>query len=92
MTGLNRILLCFDNSSKITKCIFSLFMIFIDIPLQIYVAGHNISTDLDDAFQNLGYCPQHDALWELVTLKEHLKCYALLKGVPKNRVDTLVRQ
>ncbi len=29
----------------------------------------------------VGYCPQFDALYELLTVREHLKFYAAIKGV-----------
>lgn len=39
-----------------------------------------------DVHQNLGYCPQFDAIDELLTGKEHLEFYARLRGVPENEV------
>lgn len=58
---------------------------------EIYVGGHNIQTELDEAFRSLGYCPQFDTIWETITLKQHLKCFSLIKGVPRNKVDNAVR-
>lgn len=57
---------------------------------QIFVDGNNIETDLKKAFQSLGYCPQFDALWEEITIREHLKCYGLIKGVLPKDINTLV--
>lgn len=34
----------------------------------------------------LGYCPQHDALWKNITVREHLECYAAIRGVPKQDI------
>ena len=31
--------------------------------------------------QHIGYCPQHDALLELLTVREHLALFAQIKGV-----------
>lgn len=39
-----------------------------------------------DVHQNLGYCPQFDAIDELLTGQEHLEFYARLRGVPENEV------
>lgn len=39
-----------------------------------------------DVHQNLGYCPQFDAIDELLTGREHLEFYARLRGVPENEV------
>lgn len=42
-----------------------------------------------DVHQNLGYCPQFDAIDELLTGQEHLEFYARLRGVPENEVTTV---
>ena len=33
--------------------------------------------------QHLGYCPQFDAIFPLLTGREHLKFFARLRGVPE---------
>ena len=38
----------------------------------------------------LGYVPQHDALLELLTAREHLQLYARIKGVPAAQLDAVV--
>lgn len=35
----------------------------------------------------IGYCPQFDALLEFLTAKEHLELYARIKGVPELMID-----
>ncbi|KAJ8299979.1 hypothetical protein KUTeg_021498 [Tegillarca granosa] len=32
--------------------------------------------------QNLGYCPQFDALYDELTAREHIQLYARLRGIP----------
>jgi ATP-binding cassette subfamily A (ABC1) protein 3 len=32
----------------------------------------------------MGVCPQHDSLYDNLTVKEHLEMYAVFKGVPKD--------
>ena len=34
----------------------------------------------------IGYCPQHDALLDLLTVREHLELYARIKGVSATAV------
>ena len=34
----------------------------------------------------MGVCPQHDVLWDDLTVKEHLQFFAGLKGVPSEKV------
>eukprot|EP00439_Symbiodinium_sp_Y106_P030368 s847_g3.t1 len=35
----------------------------------------------------LGYCPQFDALLELLTVQDHLELYASIRGLPKQAVE-----
>ncbi|XP_077189048.1 retinal-specific phospholipid-transporting ATPase ABCA4 isoform X2 [Paroedura picta] len=51
------------------------------------VAGYSILTHLSDVHQNMGYCPQFDAIDELLTGREHLYLYARLRGVPEAEVE-----
>ncbi|KAK4878287.1 hypothetical protein RN001_010793 [Aquatica leii] len=57
---------------------------------RVQVGGKNITCSLDNAFQLLGYCPQHDALWKNITVREHLECYAAIRGVPFKDVSRVV--
>ena len=47
---------------------------------------------LNSAFHSIGYCPQFDALWEDITVREHLKCYGLIKGVPMDVNKKLIKR
>ena len=40
--------------------------------------------------QRTGYCPQFDALIDLMTGREMLRMYAALRGVVSDRIDPLV--
>lgn len=40
-----------------------------------------------DVHQNMGYCPQFDAIDELLTGREHLHLYARLRGVPESEIS-----
>ncbi len=40
----------------------------------------------------LGYCPQFEALFELLTTREHLELYARIKGVPASHIEACVQQ
>lgn len=46
----------------------------------------SILTEILDVHQNMGYCPQFDALDELLTGREHLYLYARLRGVPESEI------
>uniref|UniRef100_A0A8C6U8H6 P-type phospholipid transporter n=1 Tax=Neogobius melanostomus TaxID=47308 RepID=A0A8C6U8H6_9GOBI len=60
-----------------------------DIPVsagEAFLNGYSIRTEMRDVHQNLGYCPQFDAINDLLTGQEHLEFYARLRGVPENEV------
>ena len=50
-----------------------------------FLAGLNLLTDVHKCRRKIGFCPQFDALFELLTAKEHLQLYARIKGI--NEVD-----
>ncbi|KAG7526745.1 retinal-specific ATP-binding cassette transporter-like isoform X1 [Solea senegalensis] len=50
------------------------------------VAGYSILTEILHVHQNMGYCPQFDAIDELLTGREHLYLYARLRGVPESEI------
>ncbi|XP_072260468.1 phospholipid-transporting ATPase ABCA1 isoform X4 [Pyxicephalus adspersus] len=53
---------------------------------EAFLKGHSILSNMQDVHQNMGYCPQFDAINELLTGREHLELYALLRGVPEKEV------
>ncbi|KPP65393.1 hypothetical protein Z043_116197, partial [Scleropages formosus] len=60
-----------------------------DIPMtggEAFLNGYSIRTQMADVHQNMGYCPQFDAIDELLTGREHLELYARLRGVPEKDV------
>ncbi|OXB61593.1 hypothetical protein ASZ78_006281 [Callipepla squamata] len=48
-----------------------------------HVPSRSVLTDLQAVHQNMGYCPQFDAITELLTGREHLQFYSRLRGVPE---------
>nr|XP_033774294.1 phospholipid-transporting ATPase ABCA1 [Geotrypetes seraphini] len=53
---------------------------------EAFLKGNSILTNIQEVHQNMGYCPQFDAINELLTGREHLELYALLRGVPEKEV------
>lgn len=45
------------------------------------VHGFDTAKEIESVHLSLGYCPQHDILWNDLTVKEHLLFYARLKGI-----------
>ncbi|MGH0124822.1 UNVERIFIED_CONTAM: hypothetical protein FKN15_074026 [Acipenser sinensis] len=53
---------------------------------EAFLNGKSVLSEIHDAHQNMGYCPQFDAINELLTGREHLELYAILRGVPEEEV------
>ncbi|KAJ4944110.1 hypothetical protein JOQ06_012655 [Pogonophryne albipinna] len=53
---------------------------------EAYLAGKSVTSEIDEVHQNMGYCPQFDAINDLLTGREHLEFYAILRGVPEKEV------
>ncbi|CAG8636281.1 17603_t:CDS:2 [Acaulospora morrowiae] len=51
----------------------------------------DIHTQMQRVYMSVGVCPQHDILWDDLTVSEHLLFYARLKGVPASQ-EKLVLQ
>ncbi|CAF5173767.1 unnamed protein product, partial [Rotaria sp. Silwood1] len=51
-----------------------------------YVNNYSVIKQLDDVRQNIGYCPQFDALDSLLTAREHLYFYARLCGIKQQNI------
>ncbi|KAL0868036.1 hypothetical protein ABMA27_008685 [Loxostege sticticalis] len=56
----------------------------------VMLGGENVNEPQASTFQMLGYCPQHDALWKNVTIREHIECYAAIRGVSKSDTPRIV--
>lgn len=46
----------------------------------------SVAQDPAAAHRSMGYCPQSDAIFDLLTGREHLELFARLRGVPKAQV------
>ena len=54
------------------------------------LCGMDMFTHRDEINQQIGYCPQFDALFDHLTGREHLELYARLKGVPEEQEQAAV--
>ena len=52
-----------------------------------YINQHSVVDDILAARQSMGYCPQFDALNDLLTAREHLKLYARIRGIQEDDVN-----
>ncbi|KAG9264555.1 ATP-binding cassette sub-family A member 3 [Astyanax mexicanus] len=60
-----------------------------------YINGYDICQDMALIRRSLGLCPQHDVLFDNLTVREHLLFYTQLKGYPRSKipdeVDRIIR-
>ncbi|ESN92004.1 hypothetical protein HELRODRAFT_90136, partial [Helobdella robusta] len=47
----------------------------------VYVNGYDVHKDMDKIRKNFSLCPQHDILFDLLTVKQHMMFYGRLKGL-----------
>jgi len=47
----------------------------------LWVAGHDVTRKVSKVRQSIGYCPQFDAILDLMTVREHLDLFAKVKGL-----------
>ncbi|XP_019504266.1 PREDICTED: ATP-binding cassette sub-family A member 3 [Hipposideros armiger] len=57
-----------------------------------YINGYEISQDMVQIRRSLGLCPQHDVLFDNLTVAEHLYFYAQLKGLSRHKCPEEVKQ
>ena len=50
---------------------------------QAQLEGIDIFEDQDYLRKNLGVCPQHNVIFDYLSVREHLELYATFKGVDK---------
>lgn len=56
------------------------------------IYGRDIVNDMSAIRSFLGVCPQHDVLWEDMTVSEHLLFFGRLKGVPMQQLPLAVME
>lgn len=57
---------------------------------QVQVDGKDVRTNIEQIRQSLGMCPQHNVLFDILTVEEQLKFYAGLKGIPEDTIQSEV--
>lgn len=55
-----------------------------------FINGHDIRANIREVRGSIGFCPQHNILFDAFTVREHIEFYCELKGVPKNEVQNEV--
>lgn len=58
----------------------------------ISINGMDIERDFAKIRKLIGYCPQHDAIFDQMTVEEHLDYYARIKGIKKELRTALIEK
>jgi ABC-type multidrug transport system ATPase subunit len=54
---------------------------------KLLVCGERLKlNNLKKFYENVAFCPQHNPLWDELTLYEHLELYASIKGISKIKI------
>lgn len=51
------------------------------------INGCDIRTNMDEARSSMGFCPQHNILFDELTVREHILFYSRLKGLSKQAAN-----
>jgi len=55
------------------------------------ISGHDVLREQIECRRLIGYCPQFDAILDLLSVREHLEMYARIKGVPTDQLEQVVQ-
>ena len=57
-----------------------------------WIGGYDINGNIAKAQLEMGVCPQFDLVWPQLTVEEHLRFYARLKGIPSKQLQKRIRE
>jgi ATP-binding cassette subfamily A (ABC1) protein 3 len=69
------------NGAGKTTCFKSLTNDILPNSGEISINGLDVSSQFNKVRKIIGFCPQHNATFDLLTVEEHLDYYAKLKGI-----------
>jgi ABC-type multidrug transport system ATPase subunit len=58
---------------------------------EAFIVGEKVGTNNAACFDAVGCCPQKDALFDLLTVEQHLRLYARIKGLPAPLIDARIQ-
>lgn len=59
---------------------------------EISINGLDVKQNFDKVRKLIGYCPQHDCIFELMSVEEHLDYYSRIKGITKSKRRELIEK
>ena len=58
----------------------------------IFLGGFDLFQNQNKIKSLIGYCPQFDALLDLLTVEEHLELYAKIKGIRRSQITDQINK
>ncbi|XP_033225197.1 phospholipid-transporting ATPase ABCA1-like isoform X2 [Belonocnema kinseyi] len=58
----------------------------------MFLGEKDIFTEKREYLSKMGYCPQNTALIDSLNVRDHLRLFAFIRGVPKHQVDSKVEE
>ncbi|CAI2385685.1 unnamed protein product [Moneuplotes crassus] len=55
-----------------------------------HICSYNVKKDFSEVRNQIGYCPQFDCIFDLMTVREHLKFYTKIKKIPQEYASKLI--
>ena len=78
------------NGAGKTTTTFMLCGIYAPTSGDAFILGKSIKTHLNEIRLQLGFCPQHDILYDEMTVAEHIELIASVSDY-KNKIKTMFR-
>lgn len=57
-----------------------------------YILGSDIKYQMDQIRTSLGFCPQHDILYDNLTVAEHIDLVSSIKGYTKKEIEEEIKE
>lgn len=58
----------------------------------VVIDNYDLRTNISSVRQSLGYCPQHNIIFDHLTVYEHLYFFSNLKGLPENQIENEIEK
>jgi len=56
----------------------------------VQLLKQEVNRNMPEVYENVGICPQFNALWDFLTVKEHLTLFGNLKGLRGHNLDSVI--
>lgn len=58
----------------------------------VVIDNYDLRTNINKVRQSLGFCPQHNIIFDHLTVYEHLYFFSHLKSLPENQIENEIEK